>query len=85
LSSFLLKAMEKVVYRNIMDGALKIHPLHWNKHAYHALNNAFIYQHNLPVHWGSCPIGSQAPENQQHKILWAAVGTRRVHTAWPTS
>jgi hypothetical protein len=28
LSSFLLKAMEKVVYRNIMDGALKIHPLH---------------------------------------------------------
>jgi hypothetical protein len=23
------------------------------------------------------PIVSQAPENQQHKIIWAAVGTRR--------
>jgi hypothetical protein len=26
---------------------------------------------------GTSPIVSQAPENQQHKILWAAVGTRR--------
>jgi hypothetical protein len=36
-----------------------------------------FHQHNLPGHWGTCPIVSQAPENQQHKILWAAVGTRR--------
>jgi hypothetical protein len=31
------------------------------------LKNTFISQHNL-----TCPIISQAPENQQHKILWAA-------------
>jgi hypothetical protein len=30
-----------------------------------------------PIHWDTCPIVSQAPENQQHKILWATVGTRR--------
>jgi hypothetical protein len=41
------------------------------------LKNTFISQHNLPVHRGTCPIVSQAPENQQHKIFWAAVGTRR--------
>jgi hypothetical protein len=38
------------------------------------LKNTFISQHNLPVHWGTCPIISQA---QQHRIHWAAVGTRR--------
>jgi hypothetical protein len=36
-----------------------------------------ISPHNLPVHWGTCPILSQALEKQQHNILWAAVGTRR--------
>jgi hypothetical protein len=41
------------------------------------LKNVFISQHHLPVHWGTCPIVSQASENQQHKILWAAVRTRR--------
>jgi hypothetical protein len=33
------------------------------------LKNTFISQHNLPVHWGTCPIVPQAPENQQHKIF----------------
>jgi hypothetical protein len=37
----------------------------------------FISQHNPPVHRGTCPILSHAPENQQHKIPWAAVGTAR--------
>jgi hypothetical protein len=41
------------------------------------LKNTFISHHNLPVHWGTCPIVSQAPENQQHKILWSIVGTRQ--------
>ena len=34
LLSFLLKTMEKVLDRHIRDGALKIHPLHRNQHAY---------------------------------------------------
>jgi hypothetical protein len=42
------------------------------------LKNTFISQHNLPVHCGTFPILSQAPENQQHKILRAAVGSRRL-------
>jgi hypothetical protein len=37
----------------------------------------YFSQHNLPVHSDSFPIISQALENQQHEILWAAVGTRR--------
>jgi hypothetical protein len=38
------------------------------------LKNTFISQHNLPVNGSTCPIISQASENQQQKILWAAVG-----------
>jgi hypothetical protein len=34
LSSFLLKTMEKLLDRHIRDGALKVHPLHRNQHAY---------------------------------------------------
>jgi hypothetical protein len=46
LSSFLLKTMEKLVDKHIRDGALKIHPLHPNQHAYQLGKSTETAQHN---------------------------------------
>jgi hypothetical protein len=47
LSSFLLKMMEKLVDRYIMDGALRIHPLHRNQHAYQLGKSTETELHNV--------------------------------------
>jgi hypothetical protein len=40
LSYFLLKMMEKLLDRHIVDNALKEHPLHQNQHAYQICKSA---------------------------------------------
>jgi hypothetical protein len=47
LSSFLLKKMEKLVDRHIRDGALRIHPLHRNQHAYQTGKSNETALHNV--------------------------------------
>jgi hypothetical protein len=47
LSSFLLKTMEKLVDRYIRDGALRIHPLHRNQHAYQLGKSTETALHNV--------------------------------------
>jgi hypothetical protein len=50
LSSFLLKTMEKLVYRHIRDGALRIYPLHRNQHAYQRGKSTETALHNVVIH-----------------------------------
>jgi hypothetical protein len=50
LSSFLLKTMEKLVYRHIRDGALKNYPLHRNQHAYQTGKSTETALHNVVTH-----------------------------------
>jgi hypothetical protein len=47
LSSFLLKTIEKLVDRHIRDGALRIHPLHRNQHAYQIGKSTETVLHNV--------------------------------------
>jgi hypothetical protein len=47
LQSFLLKTMEKLVDRNIRDGALKVHPLHRNQPAYQVGKSTETTVHNV--------------------------------------
>jgi hypothetical protein len=47
LSSFLLKTMEKLVDRQIRDGALKEYPLHQNQHAYQTGKSTETALHNV--------------------------------------
>jgi hypothetical protein len=47
LSSFLLKTMEKLVARHIRDGALRIHPLRRNQHAYQISKPTETALHNV--------------------------------------
>jgi hypothetical protein len=61
LSFFLLKTTEKLVDRYIRDGALKIHPLHRNQHAYPIGKSTETALHNVVTHrkcfciQGHCP------------------------------
>jgi hypothetical protein len=50
LSSFLLKAMEKLVERHIRDGALRIYPLHRNQDAYQRGKSTETALHNVVTH-----------------------------------
>jgi hypothetical protein len=43
----MLKTMEKLVDRHIRDGALRIHPLHRNQHAYQTGKSTETTLHNV--------------------------------------
>jgi transcription initiation factor TFIIIB Brf1 subunit/transcription initiation factor TFIIB len=50
LSSFLLKTMEKLVDRHIRENALRIYPLHRNRHAYQRGKSIETVLHNVVTH-----------------------------------